>query len=225
MPSTVFLLSPANCSGRRAQLLLRRGGSLEMARRLRSREGAPLGELFAFISGLYFRGKLAYARAFADEGAGQGVPRVLVITPHRGLLPWDHSVRLATVRAFARVDIHPGERRYTAPLRRSARALAAAAGSASRFVLLGSVATGKYVEVLDEALGGRLTFPVEFVGRGDMSRGGLMLRCAREGRELTYVRAVGALRHGPRPARLERLPRANPPAAVNACADERRDIP
>jgi hypothetical protein len=218
MPHTVFLLSPANCSGRRAHLLMREEGTFDLARRLRSREGAPLGELFAFISGLYFRGKLAYARAFASDG-GTGVQ---VITPHRGLLPWDHPVRLATVRAFARVDIHPGERRYTAPLRRSARALAAAAGSESRFVLLGSVATGKYVEVLDEALGGNLTFPEEFVGRGDMSRGGLMLRCAREGRELTYVRAIGTMRHGPRPARLTRV---DHPAAVDASAVERRDGP
>jgi hypothetical protein len=205
MPSRIFLLSPANCAGRRAGLLLRDGSRLELARRLRSREGAPLGELFAFISGLYFRGKLAYARAFAGEpDAGDPLPRVLVITPHRGLLPWDHSVRLDTVRAFARVDIDPGERRYTTPLRRSARRLAAAAGAHCHFVLLGSVATGKYVEVLDEAVGGRLSFPAEFVGRGDMSRGGLMLRCAREGREMTYVRAIEAVRHGPRPARLPR---------------------
>jgi hypothetical protein len=206
MPACIFLLSPANCAGRRARLLLRDGSRLELARRLRGREGVPIGELFAFISGLYFRGKLAYARAFAGAPEeSDPMPRVLVITPHRGLVPWDLPVRLATVRAFARVGVDPREPRYTAPLRRSARLLSAAASPQCRFVLLGSVATGKYVEVLHDALGGRLAFPEEFVGRGDMSRGGLMLRCAREGRELTYVGAHEAVRHGPRPARLPRL--------------------
>ena len=37
-----------------------------MAVRLR-REGLPLGEIFSFISGLYFRGKLAYVRAFGKS--------------------------------------------------------------------------------------------------------------------------------------------------------------
>jgi hypothetical protein len=72
-------------------------------------------------------------------------------------------------------------------------------------VLLGSIASGKYVELLTSVLGRRLLFPGDFVGRGDMSRGGLMLRCAREGRELRYVALLDADRHGPRPARLPRL--------------------
>jgi hypothetical protein len=42
------------------------------------------------------------------------------------------------------------------------------------------------------------------VGGGDMSRGGLLLRCVRAGRELVYVPVAGALRRGGRPARLER---------------------
>ena len=41
----------------------------------------------------------------------------------------------------------------------------------------------------------------------DMARGGLMLRCAREGRELTY-RPIGVVtQHGPRPPRLPRQTR------------------
>ena len=87
---------------------------------------------------------------------------------------------------------------------RDARALAVAlAGAASwQVVLLGSVASGKYVEPLTEVFGERLVFPAEFVGRGDMSRGGLLLRSVADGRELDYVPLEGAARHGPRPARL-----------------------
>jgi hypothetical protein len=37
-----------------------------------------------------------------------------------------------------------------------------------------------------------------------MSRGGLMLRCVDEGRELTDVPVAGAVRHGQRPPKLEK---------------------
>ena len=69
-------------------------------------------------------------------------------------------------------------------------------------ILLGSIATGKYVDPLLAALGERLRFPVDFVGRGDMSRGGLLLRCVRAGTELTYVGVRDVVRRGPRPPRL-----------------------
>ena len=72
-------------------------------------------------------------------------------------------------------------------------------------VLLGSVATGKYVDVLLDVVGERLLFPTDFVGRGDMSRGGLLLRKAAEGVELEYVNVAGAVRHGPRPPKLPPL--------------------
>jgi hypothetical protein len=36
-----------------------------------------------------------------------------------------------------------------------------------------------------------------------MSRGGLLLRCAADGRELGYAPVAGSARHGKRPARLE----------------------
>ena len=64
-------------------------------------------------------------------------------------------------------------------------------------MLLGSIATPKYVEPLLGVFGERLLFPSEFAGRGDMSRGGLMLRCARENVPLTYVPVATAERHGP----------------------------
>jgi hypothetical protein len=200
----VFLLSPATCNGPRAQLLSRPGSRLPLAAELHAADGLPIGELFTFLSGLYFRGKLTYARAFASPPAG--VHGALVITPHAGLEPPETRITAATLRAAAQIDIHAGNRRYREPLEATARALAGAIGERSDVVLLGSVATPKYVEVLSAIFGSRLLFPVDFVGRGDMSRGGLMLRAVREGRELTYAPVGAAPRHGPRPPRLPRPP-------------------
>ena len=192
----VFLLSPANCGGERAQLVFSSRAAFPLARRLRGPDGAPLGEVMSFLSGLYFRGKLAYAEAF-------GIP--LVITADAGLRPPDTPVTLAMLRASARVDIDARNPRYRRPLEQSARAVAALLEPDDTVTLLGSIASDKYVDVLLGVFGERLTFPVDFVGRGDMSRGGLLLRCVRAGRELDYVPVLGAVRHGVRPPRLERL--------------------
>ena len=202
-PGRVFLLSPAHCGGERAGLLFRKDADFDLARRVRRPPGVPLGEVFSFLSGLYFRGKLAYAQAFAVPPAS--LTGVYVITPNEGLRPADELVDLARLRRFAQVDIDADDARYRRPLRRDARRLAAVLGRGDEVVLLGSVATGKYVDPLTEALGERLRFPGDFVGRGDMSRGGLLLRSVREGRELDYLPVAGAVRRGSRPARLERL--------------------
>ena len=195
----IFLLSPANCGGVRANQLLNPNATFELATRLREPGGAPLGDLFAFISGLYFRGKLTYSRAFTSNA--------VVITPSRGLLPIDTLVTLDVLREFATVDIDPANPRYRKPLERDLARLARTSRKAE-VVLLGSVASGKYVEILLDHIGDRLVFPETFVGRGDMSRGGVMLRAAREGEELTYIRAAGAVRRGVRPPRLEPIARA-----------------
>jgi hypothetical protein len=196
----VFLLSPANCSGARARLVFREESTLELSRRLRSPQGASLGEVFTFMSGLYFRGKLAYANAFArTPDGGEGV---LVVTPDRGLLPARAPVSVETLRSFARVPIDPSVPEYRKPLERDTIRLAGSITDDCEVVLLGSVATDKYVGILHAALGPRLRFPAEFVGRGDMSRGGLMLRCVEEGRELVYVPVDGRPRHGSPPPRL-----------------------
>jgi len=201
MTHRIFILSPAHCGGERAQLVLNEQAQFPLARRLRTPPGAPLGEVFAFLSGLYFRGKLAYAQAFAAPPPG--VPGVVVITTNEGLRDPRHPVTIARLRGFARGDIDLRDPRYRRPLLRDARILAAAAGPDCEVVLLGSVATGKYVDLLLEVFGPALRFPADFAGRGDMSRGGLMLRCVDEGRELAYVRLDGgAPRHGPRPPRL-----------------------
>ena len=197
--SRVFLLSPASCRGARAGLLQNPRAGFDLARRLRTPPGAPLGEVFTFLSGLYFRGKLGYARAFA-EAAGAGSD-VLVITPIDGLCRPDMPVDPARLARYAAVDIDAADARYREPLLRDTMALAARPGI-TRFVLLGSVATDKYVAPLVGALGDRLVFPSAFVGRGDMSRGGLLLRCAAAHEELDYVPVADAQRHGPRPPRL-----------------------
>ena len=201
----VFLLSPANCSGRRAKVVLSDRAQFDLAVRLRG-QGAAIGEVFAFVSGLYFKGKLAYALAFArppepdSELTGSGV---LVITPCAGLRPAETVVTPDAIRAFACVDIASNDPRYRTPLLTSARALDEEIGPDCDVVLLGSIASAKYVDVLTEVFGDRLRFPSEFVGRGDMSRGGLLLRQVRAGQELTYVPVAGAVRHGPRPPKLE----------------------
>ena len=199
MAQRVFLLSPASSTGKRAQLLLARGAASPLARRLRG-EGAPIGEVFSFLSSLYFRGKLTYARRFASPP--DACPGVLVITADRGLVPPESPVRLRDVRAFARVPIDAQEERYAGPLRAAARALRARLPRGGEVVLLGSIATAKYVDVLQGALGDALVFPGDFVGRGDMSRGGLLLRAASAGIELEYRPVDGAKRSGPRAARL-----------------------
>ena len=206
-PRRIFLLSPASCGGERARLVFNERAGFDLAVRLRTSGGAALGEVFSFLSGLYFRGKLTYARAFAAPPPGS--PGVLVITPNEGLLPAEEPVTIERLRRFARVPIDVTEPRYRRPLKRHARALADAIPAETEIVLLGSVATGKYVDILSAAFGERLRFPSDFVGRGDMSRGGLLLRSAREGRELDYRPIAGASLHGKRPPKLARLPRSS----------------
>lgn len=206
--SRVFLLSPANCNGVRARMVVAPTAGFPLAQQLREEAGAPLGEVFSFVSGLYFRGKLAYAGRFArppDPECPVVSGGVLVITPNAGLRPADTMITLDAIRAFAAVSIDLANPRYREPLVRTARALHGAAGPDCDIVLLGSIASGKYVEVLLPIFGDRLLFPVDFIGRGDMSRGGLMLRCVLAGHELEYIALEGAVRHGERPPKLEPL--------------------
>jgi hypothetical protein len=198
MSRRIFLLSPASSAGKRCQMLVRPEATSELAIRLRD-GGAPIGEVFSFLSSLYFRGKLAYAQRFA------GSDDVLVITPGRGLVPADTSITMRDLRGFARVRIDAAERRYVRPLRADAEALRARLPRGADVVLLGSIATPKYVDVLTSVFGRSLLFPGQFVGRGDMSRGGLLLRAASAGTELDYQPVDGAVRRGPRAVKLAAL--------------------
>jgi hypothetical protein len=200
MTATIFLLSPARCDGRRAQALLNPGASFPLAVQLRSADGAPLGDVFSFLSGLYFRGKLTYARAFATTDAAAAPIRI--ITTNQGLLTPEERVHPSDLEDFACVDLSTAGHDFEAPLVRDAEALAREMPPDALAVLLGSIATDKYVAPLLRVFGDRLMFPRDFVGRGDMSRGGLMLRQARAGSELDYVPVGTAVRHGKRPPKL-----------------------
>ena len=186
-------------------MVLSERAQFDLALRLRTDHGASIGEVFAFVSGLYFKGKLGYALAFArppEPGTPLAGSGALVITPNAGLRPVETAVTADALRAFAGVDIAANDPCYRLPLLASARALAEDVGPDCAVVLLGSIASAKYVDILTEVFGSRLQFPLDFVGRGDMSRGGLLLRCARSGEELAYAPVQGAVRHGPRPPRL-----------------------
>ncbi|MGZ5496550.1 MAG: hypothetical protein ACXWFO_07325, partial [Candidatus Aminicenantales bacterium] len=96
-------------------MVLRPRARFDLARRLRG-DGVPLGELFAFLSGLYFRGKMTYATAFADPPAA--CPGVLVITPCRGLLPPETRITGGDLRDFAASGIGEDIEAYVRPLSR-----------------------------------------------------------------------------------------------------------
>jgi hypothetical protein len=206
----IFLLSPANCGGTRAKQAMSPHAMFALAVALRSPDGAPIGDLFSFVSGLYFRGKLTYARRFArplepdNPIVGNGIH---VITANAGVRSTDPIATHDAVRAFGKGDIDADNAKYRRPLEASARALGAEIGPECDVVLLGSIASPKYVDILTAIFGDRLRFPIAFVGRGDMSRGGLLLRHAREGLELDYVPVLGASLHGARPPKLAPLAR------------------
>ena len=201
LPPRVFLLSPARAGGERMGLLLSPRANFPLAWEFQ-RSGAPLGEVFQFASGLYFRGKLAYARAFGR--APRGGSGALAIVPGRGMVDVEQTITADDLRAIADVPVDVRDARYREPLERDARLLARRLGKRGEAVLLGSIATGKYADIFLEVLGERLLFPPSFVGRGDMSRGGLLLRAVRAGMELPYAPLQGAVRHGARPPKLPR---------------------
>ena len=196
MPSRLFFLSPANVSGIRAKQLMSPRAGFAAAVMYRSPDGVPIADAFAFMSALYFRGKIAYARRFAQPSpvvAGDGI---FVITPGYGLVGPDWRITAERMKKLRATDIDVATSSYTKPLREHARRIAEAltAEPDAEIVLLGSIASGKYVDVLMPILGGNLRFPAAFAGLGDMARGGLMLRAARADRELAYT-TLDAPRH------------------------------
>lgn len=198
----IFILSPAHCGGIRAQLLMSGRSNFPLARQLHG-PGVSLGAVFSFISELYFRGKLAYARAFANPPLA--LPGTWIVTPGRGLRLPDEIITADELKEIALVEVDERNPEYREPFERDARQIAEAVSVNCEAVLLGSIATSKYIGILADIFRERLRFPVDFVGRGDMSRGGLLLRCVDKGEELKYVELTGAVRHGPRPPKLSRL--------------------
>jgi hypothetical protein len=187
--TTLFLLSPATLTGLRAKQLMSIRAKFELARRYQTADGVEIGDAFAFMSALYFRGKLAYARRFAVPSPAIGGDGIFVITPGYGLVPQEWRITEERMKRMRKIDIDVATRNYVKPLKEHALLIARALDPEpdAQVVLLGSIATGKYVDVLRPILGDKLRFPSAFAGLGDMSRGGLMLRAARAGKELEYV--------------------------------------
>lgn len=186
MPARLFLLSPASLNGLRAKQLMSPRAKFALAVQYRSPEGVEIGDAFAFMSALYFRGKIAYARRFAVPSPAIGGDGIFVITPGYGLVSPDWRITEERMKRMRKIDVDAATRSYVKPLREHAQLLARALEPEDEVVLLGSVATGKYVDVLWPILDSRLRFPKAFAGLGDMARGGLMLRAARAGKELEY---------------------------------------
>ena len=191
----IFLLSPASCGGKRAALLFNDRAEFDIAVRVRRQPGAPLGDVFSFLSGLYFRGKLAYAQAFKNPPPRKA-PGIQIITPTDGLYSPGSLVTLRDLERFATVAIDVEDSRYRYPLERDASRIADRIGPKTEVVLLGSVASGKYVDVLLPIFGKRLVFPKEFIGHGDMARGGMLLQRAASGQELNYISVADPARLG-----------------------------
>lgn len=198
----IFLLSPANASGIRAKRLLRADARSELAQRLRG-AGAPLGEVYRFISSLYFRGKLAYAEKF--QNPPDGADGIYIITTSAGLMSPSANVTLRDLQSISLAAVDVANREYREPLDRDLLQLRNRIDAQTEIILLGSVATPKYVEPLLASFSERLFFPRDFAGRGDMSRGGLLLRCVSSSTELVYVPVGSSQRNGERPPKLTKL--------------------
>lgn len=189
---TIFLLSPASTSGLRARQLVSSRAKFDLALAYRD-GGVRIDDAFSFMSALYFRGKVAYSRAFATPDPGcEG--SAFVIAPGFGLVPMDWTINEERMEKMKRTVVDLKRPSYRRPLEKTARDLASSISPSTRIVLLGSVATGKYVDVLRPIFGDQFLFPRAFAGLGDMSRGGLMLRAARSGEELEYA-TLDAPRH------------------------------
>jgi len=194
VPPKIFLLSPASTGGIRAKQFTSPRANFEAARMYRSPEGVPIAMAFAFMSSLYFRGKIGYALHFAQPSPAAGGHGVYIIAPGFGLVPPDWRVTPERMKVMSRTPVDVATRAYRKPLEEQARALADKLEPDAQVVLLGSVASGKYVDILWPVFQHRLRFPAAFAGLGDMSRGGLMLRAVRANRELECT-TLDAPRH------------------------------
>ena len=151
----IFLLSPANASGIKGQRLLGSTTQSDLGLRLRD-GGAPLGEVYRFISSLYFRGKIEYAQRFQNPPSG--VAGVQIITGAGLMLP-ETVVTLGELQRISAVSIDAKNKSYRRALDCDLLRLREQLGSDIDVVLLGSIATSKYIEPVQAVFGKRLLFP------------------------------------------------------------------
>jgi hypothetical protein len=182
----IFLLSPANASGVKGQRLLDPLAQSDLGRRLRH-SGVPLAELYGFISSLYFRGKLEYAQKFSNPPCG--VDGVQIITGAGLMLP-ERMVNFPEFQKISATAIDADNSEYRLPLDRDLLRLHQRVGCDADIILLGSIATRKYIAPIEAVFGHRLLFPRNFVGIGDMSRGSILLKCCAQELELEYLPAA-----------------------------------
>src|SRR5260221_11313593 len=114
MSAHIFLLSPAYLGGIRAKRLISPRAEFVAAQMYRSEGGVPIAMAFAFMSALYFRGKIAYALHFAQPG------NVFVIAPGVGLVPPAWPMNEERMKAMSRAPVDARKRRDRKPLRRDA---------------------------------------------------------------------------------------------------------
>ena len=112
MSQRVFLLSPANTSGERARQLLSPRAKSDAAQLYRTEEGVPIAIAFAFMSALYFRGKITYAIHFG------GVENTFVIAPGFGLVPPTWCITEERMKTLSRTPVDVRKRNYRKPLER-----------------------------------------------------------------------------------------------------------
>ena len=178
----IFLLSPANVSGIKGHRLLNSTRDSDLALHLRN-SGATLSEVYRFISSLYFRGKLDYAQRF--QNPPRGIAGVHIITGAGLMLP-ETVITLSDLLRISATSIDEKNSDYRRPLDSDLLRLRERVGDETEVILLGSVATSKYITPIREVFGKRLLFPRDFLGLGDMSRGSILLRCCAQGAELEY---------------------------------------
>src|ERR1700687_5976686 len=148
----IFLLSPANTSGIKGQRLLSSTGESELAARLRGL-GAPLGDVYRSISSLYFRGKLDYAERF--QNPPRGIAGIQIITGAGLMLP-ETVVTLSELRRISSTSIDAKNSQYRLPLDSALLRLREMVGNQTDIILLGSVATSKYITPITEVFRERL---------------------------------------------------------------------
>ena len=221
MSFRIFLLSPATAHGPKASTLVEDPPRTPAARRLQTPGGMTLGALFTHLSGLYFTGKLAYARQFANPPSTLAVRGVHVVTFTHGLLDPDTAVDLDMLRRFRAAGATEFDTVSRVALEASARSLAEVLGEVRcDVVLLGSVHSTKYTEILEPIFGERLRVPRDLVRRGHLQRGGLLLECVEARRELDYIALddVRAMLADARPSARRRGLESSAPAARDAAA-------
>jgi len=146
---------------------------------------------------------------------------VHIITPNAGLRSPDTYVTRRAIRAFATTDVDPDNASYRRPLETSARALALEVGPDCDVVLLGSVASPKYVSVLLDIFGDRLRFLFEPSLSHSSNQGGHHDKIADDRHDEGNGSDVAEQRDGRKAAR-QRRGEGGPPVARSGWETGRR---